>query len=219
MIGVNPLARRHPVLTTLREVPLVVLTVAVIVLIATYLTWLASRLDRLAVRVTDARTGLTAQLALRVAAAGELVRQCELAELGEAVARARAAHAALAADGPLDNDAEAVENNLSRALRSAQVAATADRAPDALHAVDVAAARVALARQLHNDAVRDVRALRSRRIVRILRLSGRRPLPAYFEIDDALPVRSGGDGKIDGDVDEHKPDAGTLNGDMTGFAP
>ncbi|WP_322766762.1 hypothetical protein [Frankia sp. Cr1] len=206
-------------LTTLREVPLVVLTVAVIVLIATYLTWLASRLDRLAVRVTDARTGLTAQLALRVAAAGELVRQCELAELGEAVARARAAHAALAADGPLDNDAEAVENNLSRALRSAQVAATADRAPDALHAVDVAAARVALARQLHNDAVRDVRALRSRRIVRILRLSGRRPLPAYFEIDDALPVRSGGDGKIDGDVDEHKPDAGTLNGDMTGFAP
>ncbi len=219
MIGVNPLARPHPVLTTLREVPLVVLTVAVIVLIATYLTWLASRLDRLAVRVTDARTGLTAQLALRVAAAGELVRQCELAELGEAVARARAAHAALAADGPLDNDAEAVENNLSRALRSAQVAATADRAPDALHAVDVAAARVALARQLHNDAVRDVRALRSRRVVRILRLSGRRPLPAYFEIDDALPVRSGGDGKIDGDADGHKPDGGTLNGDMTGFAP
>nr|WP_322761074.1 hypothetical protein [Frankia sp. Cr2] len=202
--------------------PLVVLTVAVIVLIATYLTWLASRLDRLAVRVTDARTGLTGQLALRVAAAGELARQCELAELGEAVVRARAAHAAhaaLAADGPLDNDAEAVENNLSRALRSAQVAATADRAPDALHAVDVAAARVALARQLHNDAVRDVRALRSRRVVRVLRLSGRRPLPAYFEIDDALPVRSSGDGRIDGDGDENKPDGGTLNGDMTGFAP
>ncbi len=203
-------------MTTLREVPLVVLTVVVIVLIATYLTWLASRLDRLAVRVTDARAGLTSQLALRVAAAGELARQCELTELGAAAARTRAAHAVLAADSPLD-DAEAVENNLSRALRSPAVAATADRAPDALHAVDVAAARVALARQLYNDAVRDVRALRGRRLVRVLRLAGRGQLPAYFEIDDALPPRGGGDGKNDGD--EKNTGGGTLNGDMTGFAP
>ncbi|MBL7519713.1 hypothetical protein I6A84_16805, partial [Frankia sp. CNm7] len=54
---------------------------------------------------------------------------------------------------------------------------------------DSAAARGARARQLHNDAGRDRRARRGRRPVRLLRLSGRRPLPAYFEIDDALPAR------------------------------
>jgi hypothetical protein len=215
-------------LTTLREVILVVITVVVVVLIATYLTWLASRLDRLAVRVTDARAGLTSQLALRVAAAGDLARQCELADLAAAVTRARASHAARAADHPLDSDAEVVENNLSRALRSPAVAATADRAPEALHAVDVAAARVALARQLHNDAVRDVRALRGRRIVRVLRLSGHRQLPAYFEIDDALPVRGNGDDRNDGgdsaggrggDDDGNHPGGGALDGDMTGLTP
>ncbi len=174
----------------------------VVVAVATYLTWLASRLDRLAVRVDDARAGLISQLALRVEVAGELSRRCELAELGEAVERARAAQAGPAAGGPLGNDTEEAENSLSRALRSPAVTATADRAPDALHAVDVAAARVALARQLHNDAVRDVRALRARRVVRALRLSGRGPLPTYFEIDDALPMRGdtgGRNGHADAD--------------------
>ncbi|WP_131786558.1 hypothetical protein [Protofrankia symbiont of Coriaria ruscifolia] len=197
---------------------LVVVTVVVVVAIATYLTWLASRLDRLAVRVDDARAGLVGQLALRVDVAGELARRCELVELGEAVERARAAHVAPAAGGPLDNDTEAAENSLSRALRSPAVAATADRAPDALHAVDVAAARVALARQLHNDAVRDVRALRARRIVRVLRLSGRSPLSAYFEIDDALPIRGDIGGRDDiGGRNEHSgvggsDDDGTHDG-------
>jgi hypothetical protein len=32
--------------------------------------------------------------------------------------------------------------------------------------------------------VRDTRALRGRRVPRLFRLGGRRPLPAYFEIDD-----------------------------------
>ncbi len=217
-------------LTTLREVTLVVVTVVLVVAIATYLTWLASRLDRLAVRVDDARAGLVGQLALRVDVAGELARQCELVELGEAVTRARAAHVAPAAGGPLDNDTEAAENSLSRALRSPAVTATADRAPEALHAVDVAAARVALARQLHNDAVRDVRALRARRIVRMLRLSGRSPLPAYFEIDDALPMRgdaggrndrSGGSDGSSGGGDTHDSgthDDSTYDDDMSRFA-
>ncbi|AEH09919.1 MULTISPECIES: hypothetical protein [Protofrankia] len=223
---------------------LVVVTVVIVVAIATYLTWLASRLDRLAVRVDDARTGLISQLALRVEVAGELARRCELTELGEAVERARAAQVGPAGGGPLDSDTEAAENSLSRALRSPGVTATADRAPDTLHAVDVAAARVALARQLHNDAVRDVRALRARRIVRVLRLSGRRPLPTYFEIDDALPMRgdtggrndhAGADGR-DGDGrrgsttrdgpardgiarDSGRRDGSTYGRDMSRFAP
>ena len=45
-----------------------------------------------------------------------------------------------------------------------------------------AEARVLLARRFHNDAVRDTLALRERRTVRWLKLSGRAPLPTYFEI-------------------------------------
>ena len=47
-----------------------------------------------------------------------------------------------------------------------------------------------MARQFHNDAVRDLRTLRGRWLVRYLRLGGRSPLPGYFEIDDdvTLPV-------------------------------
>jgi hypothetical protein len=45
---------------------------------------------------------------------------------------------------------------------------------------------LALARRVHNDAVRDTLGLRSRRLVRWLRLAGRAPLPRYFEISDPV---------------------------------
>jgi hypothetical protein len=40
---------------------------------------------------------------------------------------------------------------------------------------------------VHNDAVRDTLDLRSRRLVRGLRLAGTAPAPAYFEIADPPP--------------------------------
>ena len=43
---------------------------------------------------------------------------------------------------------------------------------------------VLIARRVHNDAVRDTLDLRSRRLVRWLRLAGTAPAPAYFEIAD-----------------------------------
>ncbi|ETA02089.1 hypothetical protein CcI156_02570 [Frankia sp. CcI156] len=170
----------------------VVVVVALVVAIATYLTWLATRLDRLAARVADARGGLVAHLVARADAARELALRCELAELGESVARARTAYPDLLAGGALDAAVEQSENALSRALRSAEVAAAGQHHPAELHAVDSCAARVALARQFHNDAVRDLRALAGRRVVRMAHLAGRRPPASYFEIDDALPIRGEG---------------------------
>ena len=46
---------------------------------------------------------------------------------------------------------------------------------------------MALARRFYNDAVRDTVSLRRRRLPRLFRLGGRRPLPAFFEIDDTVP--------------------------------
>jgi hypothetical protein len=44
---------------------------------------------------------------------------------------------------------------------------------------------VLIARRFFNDAVRDTRTLRARRMPRLLHLAGRRALPQFFDIDDS----------------------------------
>jgi hypothetical protein len=129
------------------------------------------RLDRLHVRMDAARSGLLAALDGRVSAAAAAPA------LREAAEAARAA----GVDWP---EREAAENRLGRAL------AVADRSalpgPVAAELLD-AELLLALARRVHNDAVRDTLGLRSRRLVRWLRLAGGAPLPRYFEIADPAP--------------------------------
>jgi len=74
---------------------------------------------------------------------------------------------------------------------AAAPAAAADGAVADAAVADLARAgrRVALARQVHNDLVRDALALRRRRLVRVLRLARKHPEPAYFDIDDPAPGR------------------------------
>jgi hypothetical protein len=48
--------------------------------------------------------------------------------------------------------------------------------------------KVMLARQFHNDAVRDLLALRRRRLVRLLHLYGRAAAPSYIEFDADEPT-------------------------------
>ena len=154
----------------------VVLVVAAVVLLASYLTWTASRLDRLHARVDAAWAALDAQLVRRAAAARAVATS--LPPGPEAAALERAARAVLE-DGP--EGREALENDLSRALRAAvQVLPPGVD----LTELDTASTRVGLARSFHNAAVRDTRAVRLRRIPRALRLAGHREMPQYFEIDD-----------------------------------
>ena len=77
-------------------------------------------------------------------------------------------------------DRDVAENDLTRQLRG--VALAADGVPFA----DLVAVsrRVALARQVHNDVVRDALAVRRRIVVRALRLAAKHPRPAYFDVDD-----------------------------------
>jgi hypothetical protein len=147
-------------------VSLVVAVVAVVVALASYLTWMAGRLDRLAIRVEAAASALDAQLVRRAVVAYQLAADPDLASV-------RAA-ARLALDGGPDRSA--VESSLSRELR-----ATPELA--AVEELAIAARKVMLARQFHNDAVRDLLALRRRRLVRLLRLYGRAQAPRYMEFD------------------------------------
>ncbi|MBV9057748.1 MAG: NUDIX hydrolase [Pseudonocardiales bacterium] len=134
----------------------------------------ASRLDRLHVRTDAAWAALDAALYRRAVVASALD--------GPSALR-RTAHAALLA-GPMAR--EDVENELGRML------SVLDRCrlePARANRLAEAEQTVVIARRVYNDAVRDTLALRSRRMVRWLRLAGTAPLPTYFEIvEPELPA-------------------------------
>jgi 8-oxo-dGTP pyrophosphatase MutT (NUDIX family) len=132
----------------------------------------ANRLDRLHVRTDAARAALMAALERRA-----VVTRAVAVYLDDQGLHAAATHAEDAAT----DDREAEENELS-GLISGVVRA---RLPEALRTeLADAEQRVMIARRVHNDAVRDTLALRSRRLVRWLRMAGNAPIPGYFEIAD-----------------------------------
>ncbi len=154
----------------------VVFVVTLVVLLASYVTWTAGRLDRQHARVDAAWAALDAQLVRRAAAARALV---PLLPPGEPASRLEAAaHDAIEAG---DVGREAVENDLTRVLRASLAAVPGGEAVDELAA---ASTRVGLARSFYGSAVRDTRSLRFKRLVRALRLAGHRRMPEFFEIDD-----------------------------------
>jgi len=149
----------------------VVTVVALVVLVATYLTWLATRVDRLHARAAAAYSALDAQSVRRAAAAVEVGDREGLTDVQVAGRAVLGAH---------PDDRETAENDLTRALRA--VAGKVDLAGPP--GVEEASRRLALARQVHADLVRDALAVRRRRIVRLLRLARRHnPAPRFFDID------------------------------------
>lgn len=156
--------------------------VAVVVVLTIWVMWTATRVDRLHTRTDAARASLDAQLVRRAAAVQALVERAgDRLDAAVAGRMKTAARAALEAD---DGAREAAENDLGRVLQELP-AGVSD--PDLMRDLRDAASRVVLARRFYNDAVRDTRSLRGRRMPRLLRLGGRRPVPAFFEIDDTTP--------------------------------
>lgn len=170
----------------------VAVAVAVAVLLTSWVTFTLTRLDRLHARCDAAQAALDAQLVRRAAA---LQHVAESADSGvpapERAALDAVAQAALdpqRADWP--GARLGAENAVGRAV--ADLAARAAQAgtlrADAAAELREAATRVLIARRFYNDAVRDTRALRARRLPRLLRMAGRRALPDFFDIDDTLPA-------------------------------
>jgi hypothetical protein len=155
----------------------------VVALLLAWTAWTLTRLRRLEGRVARAWTALDAQLQRRAGLAEELAR-AHPAALGTSRSE-RLAAAAAEARAPQAGDRELAENALGRELRD--LTAGLPGVPTAL-ATDLrgTATRLVLARRFYNDAVRDTRALRRRRLPRLLRLHARRPLPRFFDIDDAF---------------------------------
>ncbi|WP_434743645.1 hypothetical protein [Micromonospora sp. SH-82] len=154
----------------------VVAVVVVVGLVAAYLIWTAGRVERLQVRAEAAARALDAHLLRRAAAAAVL------AERRFGVELYAAARIALDA-GPQER--EAAENDLTRQLRSVRL----DPTDPECAAVVAASRRLALARQVHTDLVRDARSARGRPLVRLLRMGRGHEWPRYFDVDDpTLPA-------------------------------
>jgi hypothetical protein len=158
--------------------------------IGVYLSWTAGRVDRMHARVETARATLDAQLQRRSGIAIELAGAGVL-DPASAMLVADSAHRARAAAEP---GQELAESDLTKSLVAAfgepdDVAELRGDATDGNLVDELAAAsrRVQLARRFHNDAVRAARGLRSHRLVRWLKLSGRAPMPQPIDFDDSVP--------------------------------
>lgn len=152
-----------------------------------------TRLDRLHARVDAAQAAMDAQLVRRAAAVQHLAEMpgnglpVELADRMATAARVALAvpHGSGANLDPA-SERQRAENEVGNAI--AELACFRDRLPPAAAGeLAEAAARVLIARRFFNDAVRDTRTLRARRMPRLLHLAGRRELPQYFDIDDSSP--------------------------------
>jgi hypothetical protein len=177
------------VLTQYTEI--VVLVAVLILLFGLYLSWTATRLDRLHVRLDAAWVALDAQLVRRSAATQELARS-GLLDVATAVILATAARSSQIAT---EDEREPTESALTRDLRAAfddpqQVTLLREtpEGADLVQELGASMRRVQLARRFHNESVRAVRELRGNRRVRYFRLAGRAPDKPTFEIDDEPPV-------------------------------
>jgi hypothetical protein len=167
--------------------PVVWLVVAVVVavVLTMWVTFTLTRLDRLHARVDAAQAALDAQLVRRAAA---LLHAAERPDSGVPEEQRphydKVAQQALASRAP-DTGREPVENAVGRAIGElVQLPIPPDFAAELYEA----AARVRIARGFYNDAVRDTRALRERRMPRLFRMAGHRAMPEFFDIDDRVPT-------------------------------
>ena len=168
---------------------IIVLVVLAVVLWGFYVSWRASRLDRLHNRVEAARTALDLALVRRASAAQQLASSGLLDPaasllLGDAVRRARQV-------GPSERDL--AESDLTRLLRATlgdpdfrKEFAGEDGAAELVAEVEAAAQQVFIARKFYNDLAGRTVYARQRPLARALRLAGRAELPEFFDMDDAI---------------------------------
>jgi hypothetical protein len=174
-------------------VTLVVGGLALLLLVGWYLTFSATRLDRLHARLEGARSALDAQLVRRSSVALQIASSGRL-DPATGLLLADAAHQALDSDDADPGAREQAESDLTRAVRAAfaDPSVARDLAGDPVgrelvHELSAACLRVQLARRFRNDVVRAVRVVRRKRVVRYLRLAGHAEWPETFEMDDTPP--------------------------------
>jgi hypothetical protein len=168
---------------------IIVLAVLAVVLWSFYVSWRASRLDRLHNRAEAAHTALDLALVRRASAASELASSGLLDPatsllLADAVRRVRQV-------GQAERDL--AESDLTRALRATlgdpdfrKELVGDDGAAELVAEVEAAAQQVFIARKFYNDIAGRTVYARRRPLARVLHLSGSARQPEFFDMDDAI---------------------------------
>jgi hypothetical protein len=162
--------------------------VVVAVVLTMWVTFTLTRLDRLYARVDAAQAAMDAQLVRRAAALLHVAESGDSGVPNELRAHYDAIAQRALTPGQPDAERQGVENSVGRAVVELSELPQPLRR-DAAEELQEASARVLIARRFYNDAVRDTRSLRARRMPRLFRMAGRRALPEFFDIDDTMPTR------------------------------
>jgi hypothetical protein len=151
--------------------------VSIVAVAGAYATWTVTRVERLHRRARAAEDALLAKLDDRAETVLKFIGNPGFEEV---VALALSV-VAVPADTQRQRELrESAENDLTRALR--ELAENPIWTDD----LDAANRRVALARQIHSDFVRDAVASRSLPMSVVLRLHHRLPRPEYWDIEDPV---------------------------------
>lgn len=152
----------------------------VMLMIVWYLSFTATRLDRLHHRVETSWANLDAALKTRSALAVEIARS-NLTDPASSMLLLAAAHAAIVADQSERSEAEEELSNLLLSLLEEN--ALSDES-EIFHELSLARDRLRIAIALHLEAVTRTQAQRRRPIVKIFRLAGRAPLPVKYPFEE-----------------------------------
>lgn len=161
----------------------VLLIVGTVVFILWYLTFSATRLDRLHHRVETSWANLDGLLQRRAAIALELARS-DRADPASSLLLTAAAYQAR--DASIINRSHA-ESGLSGALGLLQNDLTLESKPaeqELLRELSELTNKIRVAIAIHVDAVNRTRAVRQKLIFKIFRLAGRAPLPVTYEFEN-----------------------------------
>ncbi|NBR93284.1 MAG: hypothetical protein EBT44_00205 [Actinobacteria bacterium] len=145
-----------------------------------YLSFTATRLDRLHHRVETSWANLDAALRTRSALALEVARS-NLLDPATSMLLLAAAHIAVIANQSERADAE---EELSQLLLSLLEEDALDSEGEIFQELSQARDKLRLAIAIHVEAVTRTQAQRSRPIVRIFRLAGRAPLPVRYPFEE-----------------------------------
>ena len=153
-----------------------------VALFAWYLTFLASRLDRLHHRVETSWANLDSLLQRRAAIAIEIARS-EIADPASSLLLTFAAHQAREASV---RDRSQAETGLSGALGillETSLTSGGNIEKDLMRELSELNEKIKVAISLHVESVNRTQMIRSRWIIRTFRLAGRAPLPVTYEFE------------------------------------
>ena len=154
----------------------------IIALFGWYLSFLATRLDRLHHRVETSWANLDSLLQRRAAIAIEIARS-EIADPASSLLLTFAAHQAREASV---KDRSQAETGLSGALGiliESSDASHGDIEQDLLRELGELNAKIKVAISLHVESVTRTQMIRSRWLIRFFRLAGNAPLPVTYEFE------------------------------------